>query len=142
MSKKKYPLYYTTNELKRRRTMTDGKGKSSFFFARGIKNCSLFFNFFGLKILCPPAALPLRRFVFKSISVVTTLLKTNNNFLGYVYFFYLLLLSYFFYYTAFFRADPTTATMLPPSPSSERGEFHMHTCWSGCNCGRGISQDP
>lgn len=31
MFKKKYPLYYTTNELKRRRTMTDGKGKSSFF---------------------------------------------------------------------------------------------------------------
>jgi len=31
MFKKKYTLYYTTNELKRRRTMTDGEGKSSFF---------------------------------------------------------------------------------------------------------------
>lgn len=72
MFKKKYPLYYTTNELKRRRTMTDGEGKSSFFFCpRGIRNCSLFFNFFGLKISCPPAAVPPRLFVFKSISAVT-----------------------------------------------------------------------
>lgn len=92
-----YPLYYTTNELKRRRTVTDGEGKSSFcfvFFAlaeiyieqeyRSLYNIYtylfFFWNFSDLKyrvrrpsqlITTPRPSFTIRGFIFlKSIFVV------------------------------------------------------------------------